>query len=73
MNYYLSPTTSRSLTLLWDDPDELHISGTMTLAIPPDATPGAYQLQIGLYDFTTGSRLTTADGVDTIQIPVQIH
>ena len=68
-----APTTSRSLTLQWDDPDELHISDNITLQIPPDAAVGTYQLQIGLYDFTTGSRLTTTDGTDTIQIPVQIH
>ncbi len=67
-----APTTSRSLTLQWDDPDELHISDLITLQIPPDTAPGTYQLQIGLYDFTTGIRLSAPDGADTVQIPVEI-
>ncbi len=67
-----APTTSRSLTLQWDDPNELHISDNITLQIPPDTTPGTYQLQIGLYDFTTGIRLTAPDGADIVQIPIEI-
>ncbi len=67
-----APTTSRSLTLQWDDPAELHISDNITLQIPADTAPGTYQLQIGLYDFTTGIRLTAPDGTDTVQISVEI-
>jgi hypothetical protein len=33
-------------------------------AIPADATPGEYQVEVGFYDHITGERLLTQDGAD---------
>ncbi|MBA3874229.1 MAG: hypothetical protein H0X30_34295 [Anaerolineae bacterium] len=67
-----APTTPRYLTLQWNDPAELHISGDITITAPDDTPAGDYRLQIGLYDFTSGVRLTTPDGQDSIEVPIQI-
>jgi hypothetical protein len=67
-----APTTTRDLTLQWSDPAEVHISGDVNLTVPDDTPTGDYLLQIGLYDFTTGVRLTTPDGHDMVSVPVQI-
>jgi hypothetical protein len=67
-----APTTDRYLPLQWTDADELHISKTITITAPENTPAGEYRLQIGLYDFTTGVRLTAPDGRDTVEIPVQI-
>jgi len=67
-----APTSPRYLTLQWNDPAELHISPDISITAPDDTPAGAYRLQIGLYDFTTGIRLTAADGSDSIDVPIEI-
>lgn len=43
-----------------------YIGDAHTLAISPDLPVGTYQVEIGLYDPTTGARLKTADGQDRV-------
>ncbi|MCC7452287.1 MAG: glycosyltransferase family 39 protein [Anaerolineae bacterium] len=45
-------------TRTWDVPSETLVSGTFTLMIPPTVRAGRYRLVIGLYDPTTGERLS---------------
>lgn len=45
-----------------------YIVGNYTLGMPAQASPGGYQLEIGLYDAETGARLETADGQDRVLI-----
>ncbi len=42
-----------------------YISDVHTLSLD-DVPPGTYQIEIGLYDPTTGARLKTADGQDRV-------
>jgi hypothetical protein len=58
------------ITSTWDDSGELFISDKLTLTIPPDVEPGAYQLRFGLYDWRSGQRLQTESGRDSVTIPV---
>jgi hypothetical protein len=44
-----------------------YITDTQTLAIPPEAAPGGYALQAGMY-VPGGARLTTDDGSDAIHL-----
>ncbi|MFZ4816761.1 MAG: hypothetical protein ACOYL5_19650, partial [Phototrophicaceae bacterium] len=59
-----SPANERRLPVTWDDPQEVLIGQTVTLQIPADAAADDLSLAIGLYDFTTGTRLTLDDGAD---------
>jgi hypothetical protein len=58
-------------TLTWDDTHELYIGGDVQLAIPEDTPPGDYRLVIGVYDYTSGIRLSSEDG-DATSIPITI-
>lgn len=49
--------------LVWDAPDELYFGNPIAFGLPADLAPGAYALALGLYDYTTGERLTLPDGV----------
>lgn len=53
-----APARPERLTVTWDDPDETIIGQRFTLALPEALEPGTYELQIGLYDYITGQRLT---------------
>ncbi len=68
-----NPAQAGRLTLNWDDPTELLIGADWTLTLPPETPPGAYQLRIGLYDFTSGARLTLADGSDALALPITVR
>jgi hypothetical protein len=63
-----SPANERRLPVTWDDPQEVLIGQTVTLQIPADAAADDLSLAIGLYDFTTGTRLTLDDGADAYVI-----
>ncbi len=39
-----------------------------TIPLPPDLLPGTYTLMVGLYDATTGARLLTSDGQDSLKL-----
>lgn len=67
-----APTVLERPTLTWDDPDELLIGATVGLAIPADTTAGQYRLVIGLYDYSTGTRLELADGATYFSVPITI-
>ncbi len=67
-----NPALPERLTLTWNDPNELLIGTDARLAIPAEVTPGDYTLAIGLYDSTTGQRLTTSDGADKVEIPIKV-
>ena len=43
------------------------------IAIPSDLPPGAYKLEVGLYDWLTQTRLVTAGGDDRVVLPVTIE
>ncbi|MCX6031207.1 MAG: glycosyltransferase family 39 protein [Chloroflexi bacterium] len=42
------------------------------VSVAPDAPPGRYQLAIGLYDPTTGQRLTTPERADRLLLEAQV-
>lgn len=44
-------------TLTWTDGDETLISQPFTITVPADASPGDFELRIGLYNYQTGLRL----------------
>ncbi len=44
------------------------VAGSYRLPLPPDLSPGAYRLVVGLYDAATGERLLTEDGLDGVVI-----
>lgn len=66
-----SPASPSRPTLTWNDPTEMIIGQTFTITISEDAQPGLYNLRVGLYDYTTGQRLTTEDG-DAWSIPIEV-
>ena len=68
-----APTVAERPTLTWDDPDELYIGADVNLAIPAETPPGKYRVVIGLYDYTTGARLTLPDGADKFTIPITVQ
>ncbi|MEW5957053.1 MAG: hypothetical protein AB1801_04970, partial [Chloroflexota bacterium] len=43
------------------------------LWLPPETRPGTYSLRIGLYQSTTGQRLQTVDGTDSLTFEVSIQ
>ncbi|MGH2459349.1 MAG: glycosyltransferase family 39 protein [Chloroflexota bacterium] len=49
------------------------IVDTHTLVVQGDATPGADQLEIGLYDATTGQRLGLAGGGDRVLLDASVE
>jgi hypothetical protein len=60
------PLSGRWPTSLWlpgTAVDDLH-----TIPFPPHLPPGAYELLVGLYDPTTGERLTLAGGGDALPL-----
>jgi hypothetical protein len=48
-------------TLAWDDPEETLISHDLQISIPVTLKPGHYRLNLGLYNYQTGKRLSTGD------------
>lgn len=66
-----SPASPPRPTLTWGDATELIIGQMFTITVPEDAPPGRYELRVGLYDYTTGRRLTTANG-DAWVIPIEV-
>jgi hypothetical protein len=67
-----TPGTRQRLTLQWDDPNEVYIGNEVQLTLSSPLPPGAYELVIGLYNFTTGARLKTSDGIDHVSIPFRV-
>lgn len=67
-----APTVLERPTLTWDDPEELLIGATAGLTIPADIAAGDYRLVIGLYDYSTGARLSLGDGATYFSVPVSI-
>jgi hypothetical protein len=67
-----TPSTPNRLTLTWNDPDELLFGPDVNLTLPTDLTLGEYRLAIGLYDFSTGARLTLPDGASYFTIAITI-
>jgi hypothetical protein len=68
-----APTTPARPTLTWDDTSELYIGPDVPLTLPADLTPGEYRLAVGLYDFSNGARLSTADGATYFSISVMVE
>jgi 4-amino-4-deoxy-L-arabinose transferase-like glycosyltransferase len=50
-----------------------YLADTHTIAIPPGAPPGAYRLEVGLYDPATGARLATGDGADSLLLGAAVR
>ncbi len=62
-----SPAVPERPTLTWDDPGETLISPPVTLTIPTDLPAGAYRVLVGLYNYTSGRRLTVSEApVDAV-------
>src|SRR5579871_1990770 len=51
-----------SQTSQWSIYSEPMVGGLEQLTIPPTLPPGKYRLAIGLYDYSTGTRLAAPDG-----------
>ncbi|MBZ0299349.1 MAG: hypothetical protein K8J31_06405 [Anaerolineae bacterium] len=68
-----SPARSTRPTSTWDDPEEFIPGSDISLIIPPDLPSGNYTLALGLYDYTTGERLTTDTGADRITLSLRIR
>lgn len=68
-----APTVRERPTLTWDDVDELYIGADVAIQLPADLPPGEYRLAIGLYDYSTGARLTGADGATYDAIPITVE
>ena len=49
-----------------------YIADVHTVTVAADAPPGAYWLEVGLYDPATGQRLLTAEGADHVVLDVEI-
>jgi hypothetical protein len=67
-----TPVNAKRLPLTWGDPDEV-LLGEAAIALPADLPLGAYTLALGLYDFTTGARLTLVDGTDVFKLEVNLR
>jgi hypothetical protein len=59
-------------TSTWRDPDEPFLSRDFPLVVPDSLQPGSYRLYIGLYDWQTGERLLTSDGLDSVMTELDI-
>jgi hypothetical protein len=66
-----APVSERRLPITWDDPSEVLIGNTAALALPADLPPGDYELRIGLYDFSSGVRLSLPDGVEFVNVSLR--
>jgi len=66
------PVDATRPTTTWE-PGEV-IADSHTLPVQPDAAPGTYRVEIGLYDAQTGVRLRTTDGADRVllEVPVEV-
>lgn len=62
----------RRPTSTWYQPGEHTLPGYFEVMIPPDVEPADYQMVVGLYNRTTGERLTTQSGADAVTIPLTI-
>jgi hypothetical protein len=67
------PAKSSRPTSTWDDPDEFIPGSLVSLIIPTDIPAGDYTLALGLYDYTSGVRLTTNTGEDKLAIPLRVQ
>lgn len=65
-----APATQDRPPQTWDDPAEILISEGASLVVPADIAPGRYQLVVGLYDYTTGERLSASE---PLIIPLDIE
>lgn len=63
-----APSVHDRPTLTWDDPNETLISAPHSIKIPPQIPLGQYRLLVGLYDYTTGQRLSISDGTDSLEL-----
>jgi hypothetical protein len=57
-----SPGPAGRPTITWDTPTETLVSPSFELKVPPDLAPGRYRIVTGLYDSSSGQRLSTAQG-----------
>ncbi|HEX5418185.1 MAG TPA: hypothetical protein VFZ25_21220, partial [Chloroflexota bacterium] len=64
------PANATRPTTTWE-PGET-IADLHLLPIQPDAPPGAYRLEVGLYDARTGARLSTTAGADRVLLEVPV-
>lgn len=67
-----APAKSTRLTGTWDDPDEIIMGTDAMLALPDELPAGDYTLAFGLYDYTTGVRLSVGDS-DRFSLVVQVE
>jgi hypothetical protein len=58
------PISEERPTISWTVPNELLVGPRTRWSLPPDLPPGDYQLWLGVYEPTGGTRLTLPDGND---------
>lgn len=63
-----APSLANRPTLTWLDRDEVILGGVFNLPIPMDLPSGEYRVLLGLYDYTSGARLTLPSGADFITL-----
>ncbi len=66
------PASPRRPAITWGDSTEVLIGADAIIALPEDLSASSYRLYIGLYDFTSGQRLTIESGADGFAIPIEI-
>ena len=66
------PSLEARPTSSWTVASDVIVGRTIGIDIPADLPPGAYQLNLGLYDWQTGERLLTAKDQDHIGIAIQL-
>jgi hypothetical protein len=60
------PLAGRWPTSLWIP--GATVDDEITIQLPPDLAPGAYDLLVGLYDAETGARLSLEGGSDAVRV-----
>ncbi len=60
------PQADLTPTNIWQSGQE--VVDRFAVTLPPELASGAYTIRVGLYDPASGERLTTPDGLDSVEI-----
>ncbi len=67
-----APGPSGRPTLTWAVPSETLVSAPFSLTFPANIAPGLYKVWIGLYNPTSGQRLSTPTGDDSLLATITV-
>jgi hypothetical protein len=66
------PAGARRPTQTWTLPSETLVGTPFTLKLPTSMVPGNYRVWVGLYDLSSGQRLATDTGDDTLLMTLSV-